>query len=321
MTDRDALIRETLQTTCWADWQSTPLAGDASARRYLRLTKDGQSVIVMDADPATGQDTQAFADIGAWLQRQNLIAPERLFHDQPNGIMVISDLGQQDFAQHIATHPTDTKLLYGVAIDVLTKLDMAKPPAGLTAMTPQVGGEMVAITAQWYADRDGTSLVQSVTDHLDRLCGPADKMALRDFHAENLIWRPHETGTNRVGLLDYQDAFLAPRGYDLVSLLRDVRRNVDKALAAEMTKRFVTATGPENAAAAFACLAVQRNLRILGVFARLALQDGKTRYIKMIPHIWTMITEDLVHPSLKELQRCVLSTLPPPDESDIRGLL
>lgn len=321
MSDRDALIRATLQTTRWADWATTPLAGDASARRYLRLTEGDQSVIVMDADPATGQDTKAFANIGAWLNDQDLIAPETLFHDQPNGIMVIGDLGQCDFAHHIAKNPNETDLLYGAAIDVLAQLDQATPPAGLPAMTPQIGGEMVAITTEWYANRDGTKLAQAVTDHLDRLCGPVDKMALRDFHAENLIWRPLETGTNRVGLLDYQDAFLAPRGYDLVSLLRDVRRNVDTTLATEMTKRFIAATGAKSGTAAFACLAVQRNLRILGVFSRLARQDGKTRYIKMIPHIWTMITEDLMHPSLTELQTCVLSTLPPPDTSDIRGLL
>ena len=322
MSDREALIQDTLLATRWADWARSPLASDASSRRYLRLTQGEKSVILMDADPKTGQDTRPFAEIGNWLRDQKFIAPETLFHDKDHGIMVISDLGQHDFARHITAHPVDENLLYCAAIDVLAELDSKAAPDGLATMTPEVGGEMVAITTQWYAKCDGTDLIEQVTKHLAHYCGPADHVALRDFHAENLIWRPHETGTDRVGLLDYQDAFLAPRGYDLVSLLRDVRRTVDTDLAADMTNRFLTATrSSTNTLTGLKCLAVQRNLRILGVFSRLARQDGKTKYIAMIPHIWSMIIEDIAHPALNDLQKSVLATLPPPEDSDIRGLL
>ena len=321
MSDRDQLITDFLQASRWANWTQTPIAGDASARRYLRLMQGDESVIVMDADPQTGQDTAPFATIGAWLRGHNLCAPETLYHDPNQGIMVISDLGRTDFAQHLVTQPQDAATLYQAAVDVLITLDTAAPPASLPIMTPRIGGDMVAITTQWYTDRDGTALTGEVTAHLHQLCGPPDTIALRDFHAENLIWRPEQTGVDRVGLLDYQDAFVAPRGYDLVSLLRDVRRDVDPDLAAQITHYFTDATGAQNASAAFACLAVQRNLRILGVFARLALQDGKTRYIQWMPRIWSMIINDLSHPALATLKSCVLDTLPAPQNANIRDLL
>lgn len=321
MINREKSIAQVLQNSRWADWTQTPLAGDASARRYLRLTKGDQSVILMDADPAKGQDTQAFAKIGDWLRRQNLNAPDTLLHDPNLGLMIIADLGAVDLAKHLQNHPAETLTLYTAATDVLIQLDAAAPPPDLPVMTPKVGGEMVTITTEWYGNCDGQALASQVTDHLQRLCGPADTIALRDFHAENLIWRPAQKGTDRTGLLDYQDAFIAPRGYDLISLLRDVRRAVDPDIASKMTSRFITATGAKDAAAGFACLAVQRNLRILGVFARLAKRDGKTRYIKMIPHIWDMITTDLSHPGLETLEDCVRSTLPTPENSEIQGLL
>jgi len=180
--------------------------------------------------------------------------------------MLLSDLGDTDFAKHLKTHPTDATQLYSAAVDTLIHLDKAAPPAGLTTMTPQIGGEMVAITTEWYANNENEALSAEITTHLDRFCGPANTVALRDFHAENLIWRPSLQGTDRVGLLDYQDAFTAPRGYDLV-------------------------------------------------------RDGKTRYMRMIPHIWQMITEDLAHPDLKTLQKCVASALPTPENSAIKDLL
>ena len=321
MTDRGAQIDHFLQGTAWAQWRKSTIAGDASARRYYRLTAGHQSVILMDADPATGQDTQPFATIGAWLSATGLCAPETLKHDPKNGLMIITDLGPNDMAQHLHAHPMQTELLYTGAIDVLIKLNAATPPPNLTTMSPEVGGEMVEITTQWYTKGDGQTLAAEVTDHLHEHCGPANKVALRDFHAENLIWRPAQTGTDRIGLLDYQDAFVAPTGYDLVSLLRDVRRNVDPTLAAAMKTHFNKATGAVKTDAAFACLAVQRNLRILGVFARLAIRDGKTRYMSMIPHIWNMLTEDLSHPALTRLQTCVFDILPHPKNSIIKGLL
>ncbi len=323
MTDRKTLIREFLSGSKWENWTQSPLAGDASSRRYLRLTNSETSAILMDADPATGQSITTFAKIGDWLTQQGLCAPKTLLHDPANGLLLLEDLGSVDFAVHLTNAPSETELLYTAATDILVQIDRTKPLAGLSRMTPEVGGDMLDITTEWYGDPSQKQIVDEVKDHLERFCPTADKLSLRDFHAENMIWRPNLNGTDRVGLLDYQDAFIAPRGYDLISMLRDVRRAVDPQIAHTMTTHFIAKTGadPDTTPAALACLAVQRNLRILGVFARLAVRDGKTRYMTMIPHIWGMIDADLRHPALKSLQKCVQQTLPPPHKSQIKDLL
>lgn len=323
MIDRDALIHQFLQGTHWENWQRSALAGDASSRRYVRLINDQQSAILMDADPATGQSTLTFTTIGNWLIDNNLCAPRTLLHDPDKGLLLLEDLGPVDFAIHLKSNPDDATTLYRSATDILITLDRADAPPFLSRMTPDIAGEMLDITPEWYGDTAQSRIGVEMAEHMARLCPDANTVALRDFHAENLIWRADKKGSDRVGLLDYQDAFIAPRGYDLVSMLRDVRRVVDPDLADAMIAHFISETGeyPSQFPAALACLGAQRNLRILGVFARLALRDGKTRYVAMIPHVWAMIKADLAHPALDNLRKCVEQTLPSPEKSTIRDLL
>ena len=314
MSDLSPRLRAFLSGTHWQDWQVTALAGDASARRYLRLTSpEGDSAILMDADPATGEDTAPFLAIAAWLDENGLRAPRVLHGDRPRGLLLIDDLGPDTIAAAAAWVAED--VLYDAAVDVLIRLDALTPPEALTQMTPDVGAQMVAITAQTYHACDPAPLVGAVRDALRAHAPTADRMALRDYHAENLIWRPGHIGTDRIGLLDFQDAFVAPRGYDLASLLRDIRRPVSPAQVVRQTGRFADALGVDRARmeASLATLGAQRNLRILGVFARLA-QNGKPRYATLLPAVWDALMRDLSHPALVALRRRVLDTLPPPQD-------
>jgi len=135
---------------------------------------------------------------------------------------------------------------------------------------------------------------------------------LRDYHAENLIWRPALQGTDQIGLLDFQDAFLAPPAYDLCSLLHDARRDPGPGLTAAMLARFAAATGrdPGALAAEFAVLGLVRNLRILGIFARLARRDGKLRYLTFLPTTRAHVMTDLAHPDMAGLGPLIARILP-----------
>jgi len=311
-----------LANTPYADWAREPLPGDASSRQYLRLTHKDQSAIVMIA-PADAS-FKAFATIGTWLKTNGLNAPRILKQDTTQGLMLLQDLGPKHLAQWIAEEPQDATLLYETATDVLITLDSLSPPPNLVAITPDVAGTMLDVTCDWYAiNAEKQSLNTEMARAFNANCPPPTTLALRDYHAENLIWQPYDTGTNRIGLLDFQDAVIAPRGYDLASLLRDVRRKVDPDLAETMTTRFAKGTNTplETLTSSVTTLAVQRNLRILGVLARLAQQDGKRHYIKHMPHLWDMITKDLQHPSLSALQHTVKTILPPPEHSAIKDLL
>jgi hypothetical protein len=137
---------------------------------------------------------------------------------------------------------------------------------------------------------------------------------LRDYHAENLIWLPDRRGHARVGLLDYQDLLIGHPAYDLVSLLQDARRDVPPALAEAMTARYLARTGrdPEGVGHALRALGAQRNLKILGLFVRLAQRDGKSGYLRHLPRVWAHLARDLAHPDLAPLAAWVARHVPPP---------
>jgi hypothetical protein len=146
-------------------------------------------------------------------------------------------------------------------------------------------------------------------------------LALRDYHADNLIWLPERgrshgdpNGIRRVGLLDFQDAVIAPLPYDIVSLLEDARRDVAPSLAAAMVERYLAASpGLDEAAfrAAYAVLGAQRNVRILGVFSRLFVRDGKARYLDYLPRVWGLVERDLAHEANAPLAEWFRRAIPP----------
>ena len=321
MTDRATLVEQALAATAWADWQRTPLAGDASARRYLRLfnLKDGATAILMDAPTGNGEDTRPFLAIAHHLNTIGLAAPRVFFADTELGLLILEDLGDDLFARWLETHPQDAEVLYRAAVDVLVAIGKTDPPSGLQRLDPKTAAQMTELATQWYATNaakdDQDAIITTLETALRRFADGPYTLALRDYHAENLVWRPKKSGTDRVGLLDFQDALLAHPAYDLVSLLRDARRDISPQLRTDTRDYFAGQTGMEPTALGQACavLGVQRNLRILGIFARLAQRDGKRRYIDLIPRVWAHLMDDLDHPDLKDLREIILRVLPEPD--------
>jgi len=312
-------MREFLDTTPWHNTTPKPIAGDASARRYYRL--EHPPAILMD-DPSL--TTDQFAKIAKLLTNAGLCAPKIYAHDPETGRMIIEDLGTDDFAKHLLSHPEDEAGLYAAATDVLIAVSQIKPPDSLPAITHQTAADMIGLASDHYAPHgDGkTVIAAALRDAFDAHVAPDLCLALRDYHAENLIWRPQKSALDRVGLLDFQDACRAPVGYDLMSLIRDARRDVDDNVATTITARFCTALdlNPTDMSAQFCCIGVQRNLRILGIFARLAKRDGKVQYLDLIPRVWRCLMADLAHPALGALRTCVLQNLPAPDAATLQRL-
>lgn len=317
MTDAAADIDNFLRDTGRQGWLKTPIAGDASNRSYLRLTGPaGETAILMDARKSALAETARFACLAMHLHQKGFAAPRVLDKSPAGDVLVLSDLGPVDFATHLRDSPGDEEALYLAASDVLCKLAATPAPAGLEAMTPEVAGDMVRLAMTEYVARPECAdrLAGLVTEAMGRNCSAPTVFALRDFHAENLIWRPAKSGTDRVGVLDFQDAVLAPLGYDLVSMLRDARIDVRDETTRHATHSFCRHLDLDSGAfaAQFATLSVQRNLRILGVFARLIKASGKQKYRKFMPRVWAHMQSDLSHPALAELQRFVQDVLAPP---------
>ena len=238
MSDRDAVINQALAGTPWANWQRANIAGDASARRYLRLSSGDASVVVMDAPPATCRDTERFVHLANVLEQARLCAPRILHADLGAGILVLTDLGHGDFAAHLRKSPNDEALLYAAAVGVLLRLEGVETDLDLIRMTPEHSAQMLEPLGTFYVRGDITNVQQQMTLALQQHAAVADTLALRDYHAENLIWRADQSGIDRVGVLDFQDAFLAPAGYDFASLTRDARRDVSAMTVRKLTDQF-----------------------------------------------------------------------------------
>jgi aminoglycoside/choline kinase family phosphotransferase len=131
--------------------------------------------------------------------------------------------------------------------------------------------------------------------------GVPSSLALFDFHIDNLMWLKERSGVAACGLLDFQDAVLAPVTFDLVSLLEDARRDVPPELAERLIRHYLAAF-PEIEEKAFRAsycvIGAQRSTRILGTFARLKLRDSKPGYLVHIPRVWRWLGQDLQHPAL-----------------------
>ncbi|EAR53021.1 hypothetical protein OG2516_11176 [Oceanicola granulosus HTCC2516] len=312
MPDRAGLISRFLAETDHAGWTRTPIAGDASRRRYERLQNGDRSRILMDAAPETGEDTRPFLAIARHLRGRGLAAPDIVHADPEAGLLLLEDLGPSHFADHLRTRPDDEIRLYTAATDVLAELQRHAPPPGLQRLDPTTGAEMLAPLFEWRAAEADAPAIRAATAAALARCRAPEALSLRDFHAENLVWRPERDGTDRVGLLDFQDAFLAPPAYDLASLLDDARRDIAEATREAATRRFAELTGTAHAelTAELATLSVQRNLRILGIFARLIARDGKDRYAAFVPRVEARLAARLVHPALADLRRLVGPWLP-----------
>jgi N-acetylmuramate 1-kinase len=328
MPDREALLRDFLARSGCDTSAMVMIAGDASNRKYYRLHRRDRSVIAMDAPPEKGEDVRPFLRIANWLGSIGLSAPFVVSADEEAGFLLLEDLGDDLYARLFETgHPE--RALYIAAADVLCRLHATRPPSDLDAYTPSLMAELAALSVVWYrtgqTGSESPDLTQTMKAELEQRLAPVahvpQVMILRDYHAENLLWLPSREGIRRVGLLDFQDAMSGHPAYDLVSILQDARRDVSPGLAAEVLAHFTRAREQEpNFLRHYHLLGLQRNLRILGVFARLCMRDGKVGYVNLIPRVWGHISHDLDALEDAELSRFVRATLPVPDEGALDRL-
>ncbi len=331
MSERDDQIVRFLASAGWAGAVRRPLAGDASFRHYERLSRSGGSAVLMDAPPPK-EDVRPFLAIARHLSRLGYSAPVIKAADEVAGFVLLEDLGD-DLYTRVLAGPDGARLepeLYAAAIDLLADLHTRQAPEGLARYDePRLLTE-TELFLDWYVPRRFGRMVEPAEREAYRAAwrevlpfawrAPA-ALALRDYHADNLIWLPTRGGTTpdpqgicRVGLLDFQDAIVAPMPYDLVSLLEDARRDVPAPLVETMIARYLAARPELDETifrTAYAVLGAQRNVRILGIFSRLCVRDGKARYLGFLPRVWALVEHDLSHPALAPVARWFARAVPP----------
>jgi aminoglycoside/choline kinase family phosphotransferase len=326
MSDRQAQIAQFLKSAGWQDAVRASLAGDASARRYDRLTRlePPFAAVLMDAPPERGEDIKPFLNIAHFLLNAGFSAPRIYAQNEQHGLILMEDLGDALFARVCAKSNGLEPTLYAAAVDALTALHATPPPPDLQPYSLDVYEREACLLTDWYlpavtGNATSTTLraefVALIREACAALTDDQTICVLRDYHAENLLWLPDRKGHARVGQLDFQDALLGHPAYDLVSLLEDARRDTSDDLQTSMIARYLTASNLDPAAfrQAYATLGAQRNLKIIGIFVRLCQRDGKTGYVDLIPHVWAHLQKDLRHPALHALKAFMDRHVPAPE--------
>lgn len=333
MHNREQAIRRFLQAQGMGRARRQAMTADASFRAYERLHRpDGSTAILMNAPPDTNESVEIFAGIARTLLGHGYSAPRILAQDTDAGLLLIEDLGDDLYARVCQSRPALEAPLYAAAVDLLADLARRPVPAGTAPYSDAVYRREAALLTDWYLRAAGHpadaaaagAYLDLVSDACAGVAPGAPVLVLRDYHAENLLWLPDRAGLARVGLLDFQDALAGHPAYDLVSLLEDARRDTGAELRQAMTRRYLDASGAAAEAFGHACCAIgaQRNLKIIGIFARLFLRDGKAGYLSLIPRVWGHLQRDLAHPRLDGLRRWVARNVPEPTPdtlSAIRG--
>jgi len=287
-----------------------PASADASFRRYLRVdTSSGASCIVMDAPPEH-ENCQPFVKVAQLMRQAGLLVPEILAWDEPQGFMLLSDLGHQTMLDVIdPSNPQAHHAQYMAALDSLLAWQLASQPGVLPPYDEALLRRELQLFPDWYLQKHKSfepSAEQAQTLH--KAFGSIVKRNLaaplvyvhRDFMPRNLMItpapEPSRPPAQQLGVLDFQDAVYGPITYDVASLMRDAFLTWEEDFVIDVTVRYWEKARKAGLMdfedwhsdfgafyRAVEWMGLQRHLKVAGIFARLTLRDGKPKYLADTP--------------------------------------
>ncbi len=324
MSERGKIIQSFLNGCGWGEAVRKPLAADASFRKYERLSLNGNPAVLMDAPPPQ-EDVRPFVCIADHLLGLGYSAPEIFARDEEVGLLLLEDLGNDTYTR-LLQNGADEGALYALAVDLLIDLHKKSDDIAMPKGLPPYGNgrllDEVFLLPQWYmpaifgdipseeARRDYGNAWLELFPKVHAL---SKTLVLRDFHVDNLMRLADRDGLQACGLLDFQDAVAGCAAYDLMSLLEDARRDLAPALIKTMLDRYHAAFPEQNREAfdtAYAILGAGRHAKVIGIFTRLWVRDGKDQYLEHIPRVWRLFENSLDHPALAAVKAWVEKHIP-----------
>lgn len=322
MPQRIEQIKKWLISTLQADIRSLePASSDASFRRYFRVSFDNienhhlaaqmsaPGFIIMDAPPAK-EDLSRFIKIASYLEQSGVSVPHLFAVEESLGFILMSDLGTTPYLSLLSDDDSGSDFsgdfharaarLYTDAMNALLIIQQG-PAAGkninLPAYDPSLLQTEMELLPDWYInvhlDSQFTPAEQSIYQQaMKKLIASAQAQPQvfvhRDYHSRNLMFLADQNP----GIIDFQDAVIGPVSYDLVSLLRDsyiawpeeqVYRWVEQYRQMLLKAGILKTDDPALFIRWFDWMGVQRQLKVVGIFARLNYRDGKSNYLNDIP--------------------------------------
>ena len=292
---RDWAARQLQQRTV----DLVPVSGDASFRRYFRLQTATGTLILMDAPPQH-ENSESFLDVSRRLRQAGLHAPEILQFDLQQGFGLLEDLGDELYRDVLNPDNVESHfpLLFRVLLQMAEKADCG----GLPEYDDSRLQQELDLFVDWYLlHHRQRSMPPAELRSWKALCAELKLSAgqqpqvfvHRDFHSCNLLYREEQNP----GIIDFQDALKGPISYDFVSLLWDRYIAWPRTKMEHWMESYLQllATDVDSATWRRWCdlMGLQRNLKIVGIFARLHYRDGKGGYLEMIPRFYRYLLDVL----------------------------
>jgi aminoglycoside/choline kinase family phosphotransferase len=310
MDHRKASLENWLQQCCqFSDYKLIAMPGDASFRRYFRIFQGGQSYVAMDAPLERENNCQPFVAIANALRTLGLQTPEVISHDFAQGFLLLSDLGDRLFLTEL--NATNASILYEKAINALTLLQSCRVMKDWTLpfFTADFMYKELQLFKEWFLLQHlGLSLTTKTETMLSDFFYFLAQVAAsqphvfmhRDYHSTNLMIMSDE----RIGILDFQDAFIGPVTYDLVSLLRDCYIAWPENFVTQFVLYYkqkmhdIIHVSDNEFLRWFDLMGMQRHLKALLTFSRKYHRDENASYLQHIPRTLQYVT--LVAPRYSE---------------------
>ncbi|QOP46551.1 aminoglycoside phosphotransferase family protein [Sulfurimonas paralvinellae] len=282
-------IKKFLQTTPYRDYELSIASADASFRKYYRLTQGDKTLLLMDSS-LEKESLKPFLDVTQRLLQVGVAVPKIYEQNLELGYLIIEDFGNTHLLNVL--NEDNFKTLYKEAIDEIVTMQKADAE-GLPLYDKAFLHFEMDLMQEWYLQKHlSCSLTQEQKELLRAslntisdvvLTQPQGIFVHRDYHSRNIMVR----ADNSLGIIDYQDAMSGVLTYDLVSLLKDCYITFDRESVLELVLYFKEQIGSDASDEQFIkwfdFMGMQRHIKVLGIFSRLFLRDGKDGYLKDIP--------------------------------------
>ena len=316
MSNRDAQIENFLNNQLLKEFRIEKIADDASFRRYFRvfLGDSLDPMVLMDAPPEK-ESIKKFVSICQFLRNKDINVPDIKNISYEDGFILMTDLGKDSFMDvFLASNNFD---LYELALVELLNMQKNINGLGLEEYDRLKLSAELSLFHDWYLSKNkkvsfDPKKLNSLYDKIIKKNLNQKKVFVhRDFHSRNLLLNQE----GKIGVIDFQDAVYGPITYDLVSLLKDAYIELDKDFVLDKLIRYWQKIRLEFDDIKnfdlffidFEWMAIQRHLKILGIFSRLSIRDGKQKYLNDIPLVEKYLL-DMIHnyPDLKYLADLIM---------------
>ncbi|MPV85851.1 aminoglycoside phosphotransferase family protein [Ostreibacterium oceani] len=278
------------------------IAGDASFRQYYRVSTPRCSYVLMDAPPAL-ENTALFHQIAMAFAQAGIQVPEIIEADFEQGYLLLSDFGDQTL-YGLLCEDADTWLTQALAVLFMIQKQGGQQILALPDYSDDLLWQELNLFPTWFVrELLGMRLSSLQESTLKQLNSMLVEQALkqpktwvhRDFHSRNLM----QTPTDSIGVIDFQDAVYGPITYDLVSILKDCYiRYPDALLEKQLMRYYIQLISDElyygdyeTFVRAFDWMGLQRHVKVLGIFSRLSIRDGKHQYLSDLPRVFDYVND------------------------------